>query len=429
MKRLNWMIVIGMIAVMVALAAACKSSKPQPASTGTAAPATSAATSPAASFAGTVTIGASIGLTGSLAKEGKLTLDGYKFWEQWVNSHGGLKVGDKRYKVDIKYYDDQSDANQSARLMEKLITQDNVKLLLGPYGTPATLQDAVIAERYKIPMVEGNGAAEAIFNKGYKYTFGVLSPAKKYLQGVLEIAQTEKSPAAKTVAIISDNDAFSIEVADGAKAFAEANGLQVVSYEKIPQNTTDVSALITQLKGKNPDILLGSGHFNTSVLLMKTVKDLNLNAKIYGFSVGPSIPDFQKSLGSAADDVFGGTQWTADLKFQDSLFGTAKQYAAEFQKAFGYEPDYHVAESTAACEALQLAIEKAGSLDTTKIRDTLAGLDAMTFYGQIKFDSRGLNIYKPMAVEQWQKGEKVTVWPESAATTKAVYPTPPWSQR
>jgi branched-chain amino acid transport system substrate-binding protein len=88
-----------------------------------------------------------------------------------------------------------------------------------------------------------------------------------------------------------------------------------------------------------------------------------------------------------------------------------------------------VAESTAGCYALQLAIEKANSLDPKEVRDALVGLDAQTFYGQIKFDESGKNIYKPMAAEQWQGDKKVTVWPEASAPAPAKYPTPPWNQR
>ena len=87
------------------------------------------------------------------------------------------------------------------------------------------------------------------------------------------------------------------------------------------------------------------------------------------------------------------------------------------------------AESTAACLAFQKAIENAGSLDATKVRDALAGLDVMTFFGQIKFDSRGINTFKPMVVEQIQNGAHYTVFPANVANGKPQYPTPSWSSR
>lgn len=376
----------------------------------------------------TITFGAALSLTGELVKEGKLTRDGYNFYKEWINAHNGIKADGKSYKVDVKVYDDQSDPNQAAQLYQRLITQDDIKFLLGPYGSSATLQSAVISEKHKLPMVEANGASTEIFQQGYKYIFGVLSPAPKYLQPVLDVAANQTgSNAPKSVALIADNDSFSLDVSKGARDYAKSKGFEVIADETIPEGANDVTAVLTGVKRQKPDILLGSGHYSSSVLIMKTARSVGLNAKMYGFSVGPSVPDFENSLGKAANYVFGATQWTADLDYEDPLFGTAKEYSDNFQKSFDYAPDYHVAESTAGCYALQLAIEKANSLDPKEVCDALAGLDAQTFYGQIKFDETGKNIYKPMAAEQWQGDKKVTVWPEASAPAK--YPTPPWNQR
>ena len=115
-------------------------------------------------------------------------------WNDWINARGGILVNGVKHPVTIKYYDDTSSANQSAVLMQKLITEDKANFLLGPYGSAATATDAAIAEQNQIPMVEANGAAQSIFNQGYKYTFGVLSPANKYLQGVIDMAATPNNP-------------------------------------------------------------------------------------------------------------------------------------------------------------------------------------------------------------------------------------------
>ena len=124
----------------------------------------------------TIILGAPLGLTGSLVKESNLTQQGYALWLDWINTRGGILVNGVKHPVVIKYYDDTSNANQSAVLMQKLITEDKANFLLGPYGSAATATDAAIAEQNEIPMVEANGAAQSIFNQGYKYTFGVLSP-------------------------------------------------------------------------------------------------------------------------------------------------------------------------------------------------------------------------------------------------------------
>ncbi len=197
-----------------------------------------------------------------------------------------------------------------------------------------------------------------------------------------------------------------------------------------PNASTDLRAPVTEAKAKNPDLFLNSGHFQESVAIMQQAKELGFNAKGFGFSVGPSLPDFESTLKEAANYVFGGTQWTPALKYNgDDLFKTPESYNAVYTKRFGYEPSYQSAESTACGVAFTKAIEKAGTIEPRAVRDAIAKLDFMSFYGQIKFDSRGINIYKPMAVEQWQSGKKVTVWPPEAANGKPIWPTPPWDKR
>jgi len=391
---------------------------------------TTAAPTPARAADNTIVFGAALAATGANAREGALTKAGYDFWKDYINAHGGMKVGGKTYKVDIKYYDDESNPQTAARLVERLVSEDHVNFILGPYGSANSATAAAAVERLKVPMVEGNGAAASIFNQGYKYTFAVLAPGFKYLQGILEMARTLK-PAPRTVAISTANDTFSVEVGQGAADYATAHGMQVVYQNKYPADTTDVSAVVSGIKAVNADIILNGGHLDEALLLQRTLKEQNVNAKIFGYSVGPDTPDYRKTLGKDADWVFGGTQWSPTAKYQGApgFIGDSKVYAAEFNKKYGYIPEYHNAESTAACLAFMYAIEKAGTLDPQKVRDALQNLDVVTFYGILKFDSRGINVYKPMAVNQIQNGNLMTVWPRGVQNAQPMYPTPPWSSR
>jgi branched-chain amino acid transport system substrate-binding protein len=119
------------------------------------------------------------------------------------------------------------------------------------------------------------------------------------------------------------------------------------------------------------------------------------------------------------------------VKYEPAFFLSVSDYVAKYKKMFATtdDPAYQVAESTAACLALQRAIETAGTTDPAKVRDALAGLDVTTFFGRLKFDSRGANVYKPMVVEQIQNGQHHTVFPPEVADVKAQYPTPTWDQR
>ena len=387
--------------------------------------------SPAAPSTGaTIVIGAPLGLTGSLAKESELTQQGYDLWQDWINQQGGINVGGVKHPVKIKYYDDTSNANQSAVLMQKLITEDKAQFLLGPYGSAATATDAVVAENNSIPMVEANGAAQAIFNQGYKYTFGVLSPANKYLQGVIDMAAT-LNPAPKTIAMLSADDNFSLEVANAINDYAPTKGMTVSVFKKYKNGATQLTAEVQAAKAANPDLLLNSGHLQEAIAISKAAKEQKLNAKLFAYSVGPSTPDFITALGKDADWVFDGSQWTPQVKYKPDFYLTVQQYVDAYKAKYPGkgDPDYHVAMSTAACLALQRAIENSKSLDPKKVRDALQALDVMTFAGRMKFDSRGINTYKPMVVEQIQGGQHHTVFPSEVADTQPKYPTPAWDQR
>lgn len=391
--------------------------------------ATMAATQYTGTFDGTILFGVPLALTGSLSKEGTLSQEGYELWKETYNKAGGILVGDKRYKIETKYYDDESSAQKSATLAQKLINDDKVNFLLGPYGTSANLQVSTVAEKSQIPMIEGNGVAESIFSQGYQYTFLVASPARFYLRGVIEMALAQ-DPKPATVAILSADDPFSVEVAEAARKFAEEKGLTVVYYQKYPNNSTDLRASLTEVKGKNPDLFLNSGHFAESVAIMQQAKELNFAAKGYGFSVGPSLPDFQTTLKTDSNYVIGGTQWTADLKYVGiDLFKTPQTYNQMYKDRWGHGPSYQSATSSVSGIAYVQAIQAAGTLDPKAVRDEISKLDFTAFYGHIKFDDRGVNIYKPMVVEQWQNGSKATIWPADVASAKPQWPALPWNQR
>jgi len=133
-----------------------------------------------------IKFGAAISLTGKLAKEGNLVKMGYELWKETVNKKGGIKIGNKYYKVDIKYYDDESDPNRAAKLVEKLITEDGIKLILGPYGSESVFSTSAIAEKYGALMVQGGAGADKLYTRGFKNLFGVYTVATEYMDDTLK---------------------------------------------------------------------------------------------------------------------------------------------------------------------------------------------------------------------------------------------------
>jgi len=377
---------------------------------------------------GTITVGVTISVTGERATEGAYARDGYLFYVDAINHGGGITVGGKRYRVALTYYDDQSQPRRTAQLYKKLIVEDRVNVLLGPYSSVLTAAAAPVAEAYGIPMVAPHGSAESIYTRHDRYVFSIVSPAKNYLRGIIAVVLA-RDPTARTLALLGENEPFSREALAGAADYARLRGMTVVARQYYPSQPSSVAAQLMVIKRAHPALLLAAGHLQDAILIARQVRDLCLSPRALGFSVGPSLPEFRANLGAEGNDILGATQWTSALAYHgDDRWGTPKAFAEAFQAAFpGYDQvPYQVAESTAALVAYQRALEDAGSLAPPAVRAALARLDIMTFYGRVKFDDRGVNIYKPMAVVQLQPdGRTYTVFPADVAEKGVLYPLPP----
>jgi branched-chain amino acid transport system substrate-binding protein len=371
---------------------------------------------------GTLTLGASISITGSLAREGGLTKEGYDLCVNVVNSKGGVPVGGQKLTLAIKYQDDTSKADVAGQLIDQFNDQ-GIKLILGPYGSATTGSAAAVVERNHQVMADSSGADDAIFAKGYRRTFAVLSPATTYAASILQAISELANPKPKTVAFISADDGFSKTATAAAVTKATQLGFTVVDTEFVPNGTSDVSAALTKIKPTKPDVIIGSAHLAEGVAIIKQSSELGVRPAGFGETVAPPTPDFVQTLGAKAEGVLGSTQWTVKTMGSDKWFGTASDYATAFARQFnGRTVEYHGAEATAACLAFVLAVEKAGSTDPDKVRDALANLDEQTFFGPIKFSANGENLTKSMGVIQIQSGKPVSVWPLVASEAPLKWP-------
>jgi branched-chain amino acid transport system substrate-binding protein len=372
---------------------------------------------------GSLVFGASLSLTGSLAREGTLTMEGYDVCRNVVNQKGGVNVGGRKLTLDLRYQDDTSKPDTAAQLVDQFNDQ-GVKLILGPYGSANTASAAAVVERNGQVMADSSGAADAIFAKGYSRTFGVISPATAYAASMVQALVDLAKPKPATVAFLSADDDFSKTATQGGVEKAKQLGLRVVGTEYVPNGASDVSGALTKIKAKQPDVVVGSAHLVEGIALIKQSKELGIRpAGGFAETVAPPTSDFTETLGAAAEGVLGSTQWTTTTKGSDKWFGAAPDYAATFARQFGDRaPEYHGAQATAGCLAMVRAVEKAGSTDPDKVRDALAGLDEPSFFGPLKFNAAGQNVTKPMSVIQIQGGKPVTVWPKEASEAPLVWP-------
>jgi branched-chain amino acid transport system substrate-binding protein len=381
----------------------------------------------------TIKLGAAISLTGKYSTNGKNTKDGYDLAVKKLNDMGGVKVGDKSYKIEVIYYDDESTPARGAQLAERLISQDNVKFVLGPYSSGLTKAIVPVTEKYKIPMVQANGADRALFQQGYKYMFAVLSTSEQYLTEALNLASEQakaagKDPKSLKVAVAIENDNFSQDVRDGVVDDVKRLGMKLVVDDKLPPDLNDMSATLTKVKALKPDIFIVSAHSKGPALAIRQMKELQVNVPMLAMTHCDSAQIIEK-FGADANYAVCASQWDRHLSYQGKWFGTAEDFAKQFEAAFNYDPPYQAAESAAAVLVYADAIERAGSLDPDKVRDAIAATKMPTFYGHVEFDETGKNVGKPMVLYQVLDKEFKVVAPSKWAAAKAVYPAPSWSER
>ncbi len=380
----------------------------------------------------TITLGAAVSLTGKYTTAGNHTKKGYDLAVKRINALGGVKVGGKTYKIAVKYYDDESTPARGAQLAERLIKQDGIKFMLGPYSSGLTKAIAPVTEKYKIPMVEGNGASRSLFNKGYRYLFAVLSTSEQYLQEAInlaaQVAEKEgRSPNSVKVAVVVENDPFSLDIRAGVLDDAKRYGMKVIIDDKLPRELNDMSATLTKVRALKPDVLVVSGHSKGAALVTRQMSEMKVYVPMLAITHCESAGiDNTEKYGNKAENTLCATQWAPTMAYKDRWFGSAADYARDFEKEYGYVPPYQAAEASASVLVWADAFERAGSFDIEKVREALAATELQTFYGNVKFDSTGKNIAKPMALRQIQNGKYVVVAPTKWATGKLVYPRPKW---
>ncbi|MPZ10217.1 MAG: ABC transporter substrate-binding protein [Kiloniellaceae bacterium] len=376
----------------------------------------------------TIILGSANSLTGKYSSNGVDTQNGYDLAIKTINEMGGVTIDGKQYKLAVKYYDDESTPARTAQLLERLIEQDGVQYILGPYSSPTTIAAAPVVEKYKVPMVEAEGASRALFNKGYKYTFAVLSTSEQYLASAVALAaevaeKNGKQPSEVRVAMVFENDAFSQDVRAGVVEDMEKFGMQVILDDKMPSDLSDISATLTKVKALKPDLLVISGHNKGAVTAARQMKELQVEVPMVAMThcEGAKVID---QFGAAADGYLCPTQWAETLSYSDKYFGSAADYDKLFKESFeGYSTvPYQAAQASAAVLVWKEAFEKANSLDTEKVRDAIAATDMETFYGPIKFSEAGNNIAKPMVLRQIQNGEYNVVAPSKYASHELVWP-------
>jgi branched-chain amino acid transport system substrate-binding protein len=376
----------------------------------------------------TIILGSAISFTGKYSTNGIHASNGYNLAAKMINAQGGVKVGGKSYKIKIKYYDDESTPLRTAQLGERLIKQDGIKFFLGPYSSATTKAMAPITEKYKVPMVEAEGAARSLFSQGYRYLFAVLSTSEQYLAPVIDVAaaiakKAGKAPSSLKIAMAFENDPFSLDVRAGVVDAVKKYGMKIVIDDKLPRDLSDMSTTLTKVRALRPDVLVLSGHSKGAATAARQIKELKINVPMIAMTHCEAAKVIKK-FGSSTNGFMCPTQWGETLSYKGKTFGSAMDYDRLFKKTYkGYKNvPYQAAQASAAVMVWKDALERANSFDIEKVRDALAATNMKTFYGGIKFSKAGNNIAKPMVLRQIQGGKLKIVAPLKWASDPVQHP-------
>jgi len=338
-------------------------------------------------------IGATMSLTGKqYSVQGGYGREGYLLCEKHVNAQGGV-LG---RPIQLVIYDDESDGKTAARLYEKLIVEDKVDAVLGPYGTAITEAVADVPEKHRKVMVAANAATSSIWEKGRRYLIMVLAPIDSAAVGVLDTAARN---GLRTVAILNQDALLPKAVAKGTSEVANKKGLEVISSETYPDGTADFAATLKKLKAAKPDVLVAA----------------SVSSLPYGL-----LPEYYKLLGKEAEFVYSATFWEAALPNPGN-----QDFVAAYEKEFKRAPAVQSANSYAGCQIFVEAARRAGTTDSEKLREALLALKARTILGDFAVDQRGFQVGQKAVTIQWQDGKQAVVWPDEVASAKMRFPAPP----
>lgn len=370
------------------------------------------------------TIGATMSQTGKYADFGIEALQGLEMFVSDLNGRGGSGG----LKVNLIVYDDESDRETAARLYEKLIVEDKVDFLVGPYGTPLTLAATEVAERYDMPIVV-TGSALSIFERGMRNVFGLYTPAPDIMRPVVD---TAREKGLRRIAMAYADNEAPTSMAEGVRVLTESADLDLVldeSYDRNNMAAGDFDGLIARMAAAQPDVAIFGSYINDSAGLLKAAKAADFAPDIMVFSYGPALSEFGPLVGEAnAQGVMATSQWQRGQHMPGAF-----DFSFRFKKLTGRNASYPAAGAYASGQVIEAAARLAASVgkprDKEEIRNQLRTMIFRSLLGPYRVDETGLQIGKPIFIMQWQEGRRELIYPPEVSRESIIFPFPSWASR
>ncbi len=365
-----------------------------------------------------VVMGGTVSQTGRYVEPAGRIHNGQILYVEELNAGGGL-LG---HKVELKFYDDKSDKRTAIELYQKLITEDKVDLVLGPYSS--ALADAVanVMERYKRPFTTPGASSPLIWQRGRKYVFSnpiVIAQGRQ--KGALHLAA---QIGVKRIAVIGEGSLFPRQATEGVLEWAKKLGLKVVLVESYRKGQTDFIAVLKRIEKSGAEAIYSNGYYHDTVAQVRQLRELDINVNMFAATVGPALPKFVEELGSMAEYVVGNSQWEPK-----PILGHPgiKEFIGNYERRFGKTPNYHASGGYSALQIFAAAVKRAGSFDPEKVREALASIEVQTIRGRWKANEQGLSTIEGLTT-QIQNGKRVIVWPSHMSEARFLL-MPKWEDR
>ncbi len=345
----------------------------------------------------TIKVGANFELTGNVANYGNATIEGLQLAIEEANEAGGINGK----KIELVSVDDKSEAAESINAATKLISDDDVKIIVGPATTGLVLAETQTATDAKVPIIAPCATSpEATVENGKVKPYVFRSCFIDPQQGEVMATFAAKDLKAKTAVIYVDNSSdYSKSLAKVFREKFEAAGGKVVMEEAFLQKDQDFKATLTKLKTANADVMFVPAYYEEVGKIVKQAREMGINSAILGTDGW----DDTKVVDIAGADALNNTFFSTHYSEKDA---EVQGFIEAYKKKFNRAPNVFAALGYDAGKMLVDALKRAGSGDTEKIREALeATKDLKVGTGTISMD-KNHNPIKTAVILEMKNGEK-----------------------
>ena len=361
-------------------------------------------------------------LTGSNAAFGEIEKNSYGIAMEEINGMGGIKG----QKVVLEFEDSQGKPEVSRSIAEKLIDVKKQPVIFGEYSSSCSKAVAALAEERKVPYMVVTGATDDITQQNYKYVFRMNPTNAYYASGMVSFLKEVVKPT--SIAILYESSDFGTSGAEDMVKQSEKFPMKLLIKEKYEKGAVDFKPILSKVKAAGPDVIYMVSYVMDASLLMKQIKELRIDAKLYaGGAAGFAIPEFIQNAKDAAEYVITATLWSPQVTYPG-----AREFAEKYKKLYKDYPSYHGAEAYSALYIMKDVLTRARSMTPDDIREAMKATNMMTAFGPIKFDDKEgytNQNFMDTLVMQVINGQHETIWPQKYASKKYLFPIPRWRDR